>query len=83
MAPALHSLLINDHEDVEDILEFLFHIRDLKKLILECCYLGEDIAGLLTNIVALYPDLEVLSLADCHKFTSADYHLLPRLKKLN
>jgi hypothetical protein len=69
---------------VADILEFLFHIHgDLRKLILEDCYLGEDSTGLLTNIVALYPDLEVLSLGRCYPLTSAAHCLIPHLKKLS
>jgi len=69
---------------VADILEFLFHKHvDLRKLILKCSWLGEDGTGLLANIVALYPDLEGLSLDDCYRITSAGYCLLPRLKKLS
>ena len=83
-APALHSLIIRDRKDVADILEFLFHKHvDLRKLILKCSWLGEDGTGLLANIVALYPDLEGLSLDDCYPITSAGYCLLPRLKKLS
>jgi len=33
--------------------------------------------------VALYPDLEVLSLESCHPLTSTGYSLIPRLKKLS
>ena len=66
-----------------DILEFLNHIhRDLRKLMLKCCWLGGDSTGLLANIVALYPNLEVLSLEGCFPLTSADYDLIPCLKKL-
>jgi len=69
---------------VVDILEFLNHIHgDLRKLIFFYCNLGEDSTGLLTNIVALYPDLEVLSLERCYSLTSAGYCLIPRLKKLS
>ena len=67
-----------------DILQFLFHKHDdLKKLILEYCWLGEDSTGLLDNIVAIYPDLEVLSLEGCRPLISAGYGLIPRLKKLS
>jgi len=83
-APALDSLIISDREDVADILEFLNHIQgNLRKLILECSWLGGDGDGLLANIVALYPDLEGLSLQRCHSLTSAGYHLIPHLKKLS
>jgi len=69
---------------VADILKFLFHIRGyLRKLTLKNCWLGEDSTGLLTNIVALYPDLDALSLDECSPLTSADYCLIPRLKKLS
>ena len=67
-----------------DILKFLNHIHGyLRKLVLICCSLGEDSTGLLANIVALYPDLEVLSLEGCDQLTSAGYHLIPRLMKLS
>jgi hypothetical protein len=40
MAPALHLLKVRDRNDVARILEFLFHNHvDLRKLILEYCYL--------------------------------------------
>jgi len=68
---------------VADIFKFLFPIHgDIRKLILTFCELGEEGTGLLANIVALYPDLEGLSLQGCHPLTSADYCLIPRLKKL-
>jgi len=84
VAPALHSLSIHEHKDVAYILGFLFpkHV-DLKKLILEYCWLCKNDTGLLANILALYPDLEVLSLAGYHQLTSAVYCLIPRLKKLS
>ena len=83
MAPALHSLIIHDHVTSDDILQFLLHKHvDLKKLILKNCWLGEDDTGLLANIVDFYPDLEGLSLRACSPLKSADYCLLPRLKKL-
>ena len=82
-APALHSLIVHNRGDAADILKFLFHIRSyLRKLILKYCWLGEDSTGLLANIVALYPDLEVLSLEGCRPLISAGYCLLPRLEKL-
>ena len=84
MAPALHSLIVHKREDVADIVEFLSHIHgNLRKLILEDCYLGKDSTDLFANIVALYPDLEVVSLAGNHQLTSAGYHLIPCLKKLS
>ena len=82
-APALHSLIICQRTDAARILEFLFHIRGyLRKLILEDCWLGEDSTGLLANIVALYPDLEVLSLEMCYPLESAGYCFIPHMKKL-
>ena len=81
-APALHSLIIRVRNDAADNLEFMFHIRGyLKGLILEYCYLGKDSTGLLANIVALYPDLEILSLRGCYPLSSAAYCLIPCLKK--
>ena len=60
------------------------NIRGLRKLrIHNDSWLIEDITSLFANIVALYPDLEVLSLARYHHLTSADYHLIPCLKKLS
>jgi len=69
---------------VADILKFPFHVRGyLRKLILQRCWLGEDSTGLLADIVALCPDLEVLSLGGCSPLTSDDYRLIPCLKKLS
>jgi len=83
-APALHSLTINTREDVADILEFVNHIHgDLRELIIKHCSFGEDSTGLLTNIVALYPDLEVLSLEKNYGLKSNDYCLIVQLKKLS
>jgi hypothetical protein len=83
-APALHSLIIRDREEVADILEILFHLHgDIRKLILNNCFLGEDSTGLFTNIVDLYPDLEVLSLERCRPLTSTVYCLIPHLKNLS
>jgi len=71
-APALHSLIIRVRNDAADILEFLFQIRGyVRRLILEYFYLGKDSTGLLANIVALYPDLEILSLRGCYPLSSA------------
>ena len=83
MAPALHSLTIRESYDAPRILEFLSGIRHVRKLILEHCWLGEESTGLLANIVALYPDLEVLSLESCYPLSSAVYCLIPSLKKLS
>jgi hypothetical protein len=83
-APALRSLIVHDRKDVADILQFPFHIRgDLRELILKNCCFGEDGDGCLSNIVALYSDLEVLSLSGCHPLTSTGYCLIARLKKLS
>jgi hypothetical protein len=83
VAPALHSLIVFGCGNAADILQFLFHKHgDLRKLILKHCWFRKDSTELLANIVALYPDLEVLSLKSWHLFTFADYHLIPRLKKL-
>jgi hypothetical protein len=56
---------------------------DLRKLILKVCSLGNNVTGILTKIVALYPDLEALSLEGCSPIRSADYCLIARLKKLS
>jgi hypothetical protein len=79
----LHSLIIQKRNDAVQIVEFLFHCHGLRKLILKFCGLGEDGTGLLVNVVALYPDLEVLSLEGCRPLTSAGYCLIPHLKKLS
>jgi len=80
---ALHSLIIRQRNDAPRILEFLFrNPGSLRKLIIEHCSLGDDSTGLLANMVALYPDLESLSLESCHPLTSDFYTLIPRLKKL-
>jgi len=69
---------------VADILEFLNHIHgDLRNLSIEHCRLGEDSTGLLANIVALCPDLEVLSLVYIEGLKSDDYCLITQLKKLS
>ena len=85
MATALHSLTIRDRNDAAHILEMLLkNIRCLRKLrIHHDSWVSEDITGLFANIVVLYPDLEVLSLAGYHQLTSAGCHLIPRLKKLS
>ena len=84
MAPALHSLIIIDREDVPDILEFLNHTHgELRKLSIKSCSLGEDSTDLLANIVALYPDLEVLSLKYIGRLKSDDCCLIAQLKKLS
>jgi hypothetical protein len=84
VVPALHSLIIHGRNDVEHILQILFdsHVS-LKKLSLKQCRLGADDTALLTNFVALYPDLEGLSLEDCDPIMSASYSVIPRLKKLS
>jgi hypothetical protein len=81
---ALHSLIIRQRNDAARILEFLFRNRGyLRKLIVKHCSLGDDSTGLLTNMVALYPDLESLSLECCLPLTSDGYTLISRLKKLS
>ena len=83
-APALHSLTIGGRDDVADILEFLNNIhRDLRELIIEHCSFDEDSTGLLANIVALYPDLEGLSLGVTFGLKPDDYCLIAQLKKLS
>ena len=83
-APALHSLTISNRKDVADILEFLNHIHgDLRELIIEYWSFGEVSTGLLANIVALYPDLEGLTLERVSQLTSDDYCLIAQLKKLS
>jgi len=83
-APALHSLTIWMRKDVADILEFLNHIHgDLRKLSIKSCWFDKNSTGLFANIVALYPDLEGLSLASCYQLPSDVYSLIPRLKKLS
>jgi len=83
-APTLHSLIVRERWDLEDILEFLNHIHvDLRKLIIKDCWFGKDSTGLLANIVALYPDLEVLSLEKNYGLKSDDYCLIAQLKKLS
>ena len=85
MAPALHSLTIRGRNDAAHILQLLLkNIRGLRKLrIHHDSSPSDDITGLFANIVALYPDLEVLSLARYHQLASANYCLIPRLKKLS
>jgi len=69
---------------VADILEFLKHINgDLRKLSIEYFENGEVSTGLLANIVALYPDLEVLSLNVTYGLKSDDCCLIAQLKKLS
>jgi hypothetical protein len=84
VGPALHSLIIHGWEDVERLVGTLFdsHV-DLRKLILDDCYLGDDVTGILTKIVARYLNLEVLSLEGCYPFPSATYCLILCLKKLS
>jgi hypothetical protein len=84
VAPALHSLNICDHKDAARIVGTLFerHV-DLRNLILKNCDLGEDGTDILTNIVDLYPDLEVLSLEGCRPLRVTDYRLISCLKKLS
>jgi len=83
-APALHSLTIGGRQDVADILEFPNHLNgDLRELSIECCEDVEDNTILLSNIVSLYPDLEVLSLERSFRIKSEDCCLIAQLKKLS
>jgi Ran GTPase-activating protein (RanGAP) involved in mRNA processing and transport len=83
VAPALYQLFVRDRDDVARILEFLFHIHGyLRKLILQCCWLGENSTSILAFIVAFYPDLEGLALVQCD-LTSDACRLLPCLKKMS
>ena len=84
VAPALHSLMIWQREDAANIMEFLNHKHvDLRKLVLQYCWLGEDNTDLLANIVDLYPDLEGLSLECSRSLRYSGYCLISRLKKLS
>ena len=84
VAPALHSLIISYRKDAADILAFLFQkCTYLRKLILKSCCLGEESTGLLSKIVELYPDLEVLSLERCYPITSDGYSHIRCLNKLS
>jgi hypothetical protein len=89
VAPALHSLIIREREDVVRIVKTLSdsHV-DIRKLILKRCQFGKDGPGMLKKILALFPDLEVLSLEalslECgYQLTSADYSVISHLKKLS
>ena len=83
-APALHSLTISNREDVADILKFPNHIHgDLRNLSIDYLWIKNVSTGLLANIVALYPDLEGLSLRGTFGLKSDDYCLLAQLKKLS
>jgi hypothetical protein len=80
----MHPLALECRMDMaEDIVEFLKQKRvDLRKLILRFwCY--ERGAGFLANIVALYPDLEALSLDGFSVSPSAGYCVISHLKKLS
>jgi len=47
------------------------------------CYPGGNCTGLIANIIALFPDLEVLSLEGCYTLSSGGYHLIAHLRKLS
>ena len=67
-----------------DIMEFLFRNHGyLRELMLQYCSLGENSTGLLANIVAMYPDLERLSLQDSLPLPSDSYSFIPLLKNLS
>ena len=82
-APALHSLIVNYRDDVADILEFQKHKRvDLRKLSID--YRSIEVStGVFANIVAVYPDLEGLSLEGLCEHKSYDYCCIAQLKKLS
>jgi hypothetical protein len=83
-APALHSLIIYNRQDAEDILNFFFCKNvDLRKLIVNNCQLGEESTDLLNNIVKFCPDLEVLTLVRCHPIHHDGYCHISHLKKLS
>ena len=83
-APALHSLTISNREDVADILKFPNHIHgDLRNLSIDYLWIKNVSTGLLANIVALCPDLEVLSLERSFRIKSEDCCLIAQLKKLS
>jgi hypothetical protein len=67
---------------VEVILKFLNHVHELRKLKLVRCFLGADGTEIITKIVALYTELESLSLTNCGLLWSEDYCLIGHLKKL-
>jgi hypothetical protein len=84
IAPALYALIIHQRSDAADILKSLFHIHGyLRELILKDCCLGEDSTFLITRIVELYPDLQVLSLEGCRPITLDGYCHIGRLVKLS
>jgi len=69
---------------VVDILKFLKNIHgDLRKLSIEYWSIEKVSTGLLANIVALYPDLEGLSLKGTFGLKSEYYCLIAQLKKLS
>jgi hypothetical protein len=81
--PTRDSLIISEREDVEHIVGIILgsHVN-LRQLILENCKFGDESTGILTKIVALYPELEVLSLRGCYPITSAGHSLIAQLKKI-
>jgi hypothetical protein len=84
VAPALHSLIIRKRQDASHIMEILFdRLVDLRKLTLKNCDLNEFCTSILTEIVALYPELEALALVGCCPLRSYEYSVIPYLKKLS
>jgi hypothetical protein len=84
VAPALHSLIVSEREDVVRIVESLFYSHVvMRKLILKNCNLDGYSTCILAHMVARYAYLEVLSLDGCSPLHSAAYSYIPRLKKLS
>jgi hypothetical protein len=82
-APALHSLIIRQRTDAARILEFLNHKHvDVRKLFLEHCSFTQYGIDVIDNIIALYPNLESLSLEGCCSCSSCSYTVIPHLKNL-
>jgi hypothetical protein len=85
VAPALHSFTIPRGCGTAQILGTLFDCHvDLRKLILKGRRVPEDdCADVLTKIVALYPELEALTLDSCFSLRFVPNSLIPSLKKLS
>jgi hypothetical protein len=83
LATALHSLIINERDDAEDILEFLNHKLVLRKLIFKDCNFCVGSSAFLAKIVEFYPDLEGLSLIGCCPLTSDCYGHILELEQLS
>jgi hypothetical protein len=84
VAPALHSLIIRERNDVERFVGILVdsHV-DLTKLMLKICDFCKHGNSIIANIADRYRDLEVLTLERCNPLTSADYYPISLLKNLS